>query len=210
MQGLTAPEHVAYAVSRLRGDALVQVAAYIEKTDLHQPPTLDFIVEIFLSQPTVPRPAVPSPQSYSLQSTVHHPSSSSVIYSSKVHDLSTIHHPPRPYGLQPTVCYPPHTIHHPSQSTVLFSPRPFTFPAIPLVLDPPQSTIRHIRFPAIPTVLLPFLTEGLLQQAGASRAAPQYHVEPICPTCIRTSGWSVSLLLRKFPLKSLIGRSPDL
>ena len=161
-------------------------------------------MEIFRTQPTVPRPAVPSPQSYSLQSTVHHPSSSSVIHSSKVHDLSTIHHPPRPCSLKPTVCYPLHTIHHPSQShihhpsqsTVLFSPPPFTIhhrlqSAIPLVHDPPQSTIRHI--PAISTVLLPFLTEGLLQQAGASRAAPQYYVEPICPTCIRTSGWSVSM-----------------
>jgi len=117
MQGLTAPEHVAYAVSRLRGDALVQVAACIEKTDLHQPPTLDFIVEIFLTQPTVPRPAVPSPQSYSLQSTVHHPSSSSVIYSSKVHDLSTLH--------GPMACSPQSAILH-TRSTILHSPRSFS------------------------------------------------------------------------------------
>jgi hypothetical protein len=92
----------------------------------------------------VPRPAVLSPQSYSLQSTVHHPSSSSVIYSSKVH---TIHHPPRPYSLQPTVCYPPHTIHHPSQSTVLFSPAPFTVRHPP---SPRPSTVHHPPHPSHP------------------------------------------------------------
>ena len=55
MQGLTAPEHVAYAVSRLRGDALVQVAAYIEKTDLHQP--LPFLTEGLLQQAGASRAA---------------------------------------------------------------------------------------------------------------------------------------------------------
>ena len=155
--------------------SLTWSAAYIEKTDLHQPPKLDFIVQIFRTQPTVgPRIQVHSPTACNPLFTILHLLRN---LSSKVHDLSTIHHPPRSYSLQPTVYYPPHTIHHPSQSTVLFSPPSFTVhdrlqSAIPLVHDPPQSTIRHI--PAIPTVLLPFLTEGLLQQAGASRAAPQY------------------------------------
>ena len=116
-------------------------------------------MEIFRTQPTVPRPAVPSPQSYSLQSTVHHPS---VIHSSKVHDLSTIHHPPRPCTtLQPeahsllssthdppsfTVTHPPSfTVHGPFQSTTVYSPLPFKVRHPP---SPRPSTVHHPPHPS--------------------------------------------------------------
>ena len=179
----TEPERVAYAVSHLRGDTLVQVAAYIEKTDLHQPPTLDFIVEIFRTQPTVPRPR--GSKSTVLQPAIH--SSPSFILlrnlllqspQSILHSPRSILHSPRSTTLHgPAACSPQsailHTrstiLHSPRsfQSTTLYGPRPFT------VRHPPSPRLHH---PPHPTVLLPFLTEGLLRQAGASRAAPQYYV----------------------------------
>ena len=154
----TEPERVAYAVSHLRVDALVQVAAYIEKNGP------DFIVEIFRTQPTVPRPRgskstvlhssllfrnllLQSPQSilHSPRSTTLHGPAASP-QSAILHTRSTILHSPRSFS-----------VHHPLQSTTLYSP-----PSSPRLHHSPH-----------PTVLLPFLTEGLLQQAGASRAAPQ-------------------------------------
>ena len=102
----------------------------IEKTNLDQPPTLDFIVEFFRTQPTVPRPTVPSPQPYSLKSAVHHPPCSSI-----VHDLSTVHRPPRSTALHgPPSCSPSST-HDPPSFTIL-SPRPAS-----TVHDPPQFAI---------------------------------------------------------------------
>ena len=101
----------------------------IEKTNLDQPPTLDFIVEFFRTQPTVPRPTVPSPQPYSLKSAVHHPPCSSIVHDlSTVHGPppSTIHRPPRPSILQPILHTRSTILHNPQSTASLYSPRPAT------------------------------------------------------------------------------------
>ena len=147
----TEPERVTYAVSHLRGDALVQVAAYIEKTDLHQPPTLDFIVEIFRTQPTVPRPR--GSKSTVLQPAIHSSPSFILLRNLLLQSPRSILHSPRSTTLHgPTACSPQSAILHTrstilhTRSTILHSPRSFSVhdplrSAIPLVHD---STIRHI------------------------------------------------------------------
>ena len=192
-------------------------------------------MEIFRTQPTVPRPAVPSPQSYSLQSTVHHPSSSSVIYSS---NLSTIHYPPRPCSLKPTVhgpfqstavySPPPFTVRHPPSprpSTVHHPPHPSHFNRIaalpngrptseswrqpgcspvmsnrsaPLVSGPPVPSVRKVFIMPSVRKVLPSVRKVFIM---SNRSAPLVSGPPVGQSACIT---------KKIPLKSLIGRSPDL
>ena len=122
---------VAYAVSRLRGDALVQVAAYdtLKKRTYINHQRWTSLWRSFAPS-LVPRPAVPSPQSY-VQPAIH--SSPSFILLRNLLFLQSprsIHDPPPSTALQPaahsllssTHDPPSFTVHGPFQSSPVYSP----------------------------------------------------------------------------------------
>ena len=130
-----------------------------------------------VTQLTVLQPTISSPQFYNLQSTVYYPP----IPGSTIHPPQpTIHYPPQPYillyyvymaacSLQPTIP-PESTVHLTPPFTILHSPWPSA------VQHPLQVTTHHSPPSATPQ---PYYCR-LLQQAGASRAAPQYRFHLHC------------------------------